>query len=693
MSDRDSAQEITHQFTRESIVRDYRVAFQSRQASLLARREVLTGKAKFGIFGDGKEVAQVALARAFEPGDFRAGYYRDQTLMLALGQLSIEEFFAQVYADADVEREPASAGRQMNAHFASRLLDEGGEWRDQTRGVNCAADLSPTGSQMPKLVGLAYASRLYRELADPRLAAGFSRGGDEIAFGTIGDASCAEGLFWESVNAAGVLQAPLLLSVWDDGYGISVPVREQVVKGSISELLRGFQRAPGEEVGFDVYTAAGWDYPALCETYLNAAGIVRRDHVPAVVHVFELTQPQGHSTSGSHERYKSAERLEWEQEHDCLVRMRRWMEREEIVTAAELDAAEEEDRELVRLRQRRAWERYREPIEEERRALVALSRELGSSPELDELHDRLERKPVVLRRDLMAHAAEALLVAPEGDTASRAEVVRWREEQLEANAARYGSDLVSEGPRGALRIEAVEPELPADAPRVNGFEVLNACFDAALAREPRLVAFGEDVGRLGDVNQGMSGLQEKYGPLRVADTGIREATILGQAIGLALRGFRPIAEIQYLDYLLYALQILSDDLATLRWRTRGGQKAPVVVRTRGHRLEGVWHAGSPMAAIIHLLRGVHVCVPRDMTRAAGFYNTLLASDDPGLVVEVLNGYRLKEPLPANVGEMRVPLGVPEVVRPGRHLTDPFVENSRNSGFRYQATALVLRQST
>lgn len=667
------SESATFQFTRESILRDYRIAFQSREVSLLARREVLTGKAKFGIFGDGKEVAQVALARAFRAGDFRAGYYRDQTLLFALGALSIEEFFAQVYADPSIEREPASGGRQMNAHFASRLLDENGEWMRQVDQANISADLSPTGSQMPRLVGLAWASRMYRELGEHIPGAErFSRGGDEVAFGTIGDASCAEGLFWESVNAAGVLKVPMLLSVWDDGYGISVPVDQQVTKGNISELLKGFQRAPGSAVGFDVYTAKGWDYPGLCETYLTASEIVRREHVPAVIHVRELTQPQGHSTSGSHERYKDAARLEWEREHDCLRRMRQWMERQGIATAADLDRAEAEDRELVKLRQQRAWERFREPIEKERATLVGLvhraAAEAPHSEKVELLASRLDQRPNTLRRDLLGLAGEALgALAGQGGAAAD-ELREWRRSQLAINRERYGSHLYAEGARSALRIEGVAPAYAADAPQVNGSEVLNACFDAALARHPELVAFGEDVGRLGDVNQGMAGMQSRHGAFRVSDTGIREATILGQAIGLALRGLRPMAEIQYLDYLLYALQILSDDLATLHWRSRGGQKAPVIVRTRGHRLEGVWHSGSPMAAILHLVRGLWVCVPRNMTQAAGFYNTLLSSDDPGLVVEVLNGYRTKERLPSNFDELAVPLGVPEVLREGRDLT-------------------------
>ncbi len=662
-------------FTGEPILRDYRTAFRSREASLLGRKEVLTGKAKFGIFGDGKEVAQVAMARAFRPGDVRSGYYRDQTLMLALGLVTVEQLFAQLYADPDPQREPCSAGRQMNAHFATRFLAEDGSWLPLTGDFHSSADLSPTGSQMPRLVGLAYASRLYRELDGLEDFSGFSAGGNEIAFGTIGNATCAEGLFWESVNAAGVLRAPMLLSIWDDGYGISVPNEFQITKSDISGLVRGFQRGPGSIEGYDIYTVRGWDYPALCETYLNAAEIVRREHVPAIVHVSEMTQPQGHSTSGSHERYKSPERLEWETEYDGIRRMRDWIVRQDIATDAELTAAEEEEVQAVREAQRRAWDEFRAPLEAERDRLVALAERVEgglaggeSDAEVRAVRQRLAKQLNPLRRDLAAAAAEILIHTRGRDSGERRELIDWRRGHLDENRRRYGSDLYSSGDESALLIDAVSAEFDDDPAQARGFEILNACFDAALERMPNLVAFGEDVGRLGDVNQGMVGLQEKYGALRVSDTGIREATIIGQAIGLAMRGFRPIAEIQYLDYLLYALQILSDDLATLRWRTRGAQKAPVIVRTRGHRLEGVWHSGSPMAGILNLTRGLHLCVPRDMTRAAGMYNTLLRSDDPAIVVEVLNGYRLKEPMPSNIGELTIPLGSPETLRPGADLT-------------------------
>jgi pyruvate/2-oxoglutarate/acetoin dehydrogenase E1 component/TPP-dependent pyruvate/acetoin dehydrogenase alpha subunit len=638
----------------------------------LGRKEVLTGKAKFGIFGDGKEVAQVAMAKALRPGDFRAGYYRDQTLMLALGTLTLEQIFAQLYADPDPEREPSSAGRQMNAHFATQLLDENGAWLPQVDRFNSAVDLSPTAAQMPKLVGLAYASRLYRELPGLEDFAQFSRDGGEIAVGTIGNASCAEGLFWEALNAVGVLRAPLLLSIWDDDYGISVPNEHQLTKGNISDLLRGFQRSPGGSEGLDVYTVKGWDYPALCETFLNAAQIVRHEHVPAVIHVQEMTQPLGHSTSGSHERYKTAGRLEWEREFDCLSQMRQWMERQGIATPEELDGCEGEDRRLVREIQGRAWKAFRQPLDEERRVFLSLVAPVEENSQhgsaIRGIRKRIERSQLSLRRDLLSACGEILVLTRGEPGLERRQLVDWRRSRIEIGRERYGSDLHSSSSESALGIAERKPDYPEKPRVVNGSEILNACFDRALARYPHLVAFGEDVGKLGDVNQGMVGLQEKYGELRVSDTGIREATILGQAIGLALRGLRPLCEIQYLDYLLYALQTLSDDLATLRWRSAGRQKAPVVIRTRGHRLEGVWHSGSPMAGILNLARGVHICVPRDMTRAAGFYNTLLRADDPAIVIEVLNGYRVKEPMPANIGRFTVPLGIPEILRSGTDVT-------------------------
>ena len=648
------------QFTRESILEDYRVAFRSRQASLIGRKEVLTGKAKFGIFGDGKEVAQLAVARAFRKGDWRSGYYRDQTLMMALGVATLDEFFAQLYAHADVEHDPWSGGRSMNAHFATRLLNPDGSWKPQVENYNSSADVSPTGSQMPRLVGLAYASKLYRELPELKTMTDFSRDGNEIAWGTIGNASCAEGMFWESINAAGVLQIPMVVSIWDDNYGISVPNEFQMTKGHISELLKGFQRDPKQKAGYDIYTVKGWDYPALCETYIAAASIVRMDHVPAIVHVTELTQPQGHSTSGSHERYKSKERLDWEAEFDCIRKMREWMIGQGITSSEELDKLEREDLQRVRDAQRRAWQAYRAPIDDEVRTVAGFLEQIGDEDGKAEL----QRIQAPFRRDAMRALTSAIINARQVPE----EILEWRRNRDASNAVLYDDQLYSSGPQAAINIAEVKAEFASDAPEKNGFEIINACFDAALRRNANVFAMGEDVGKLGDVNQGCAGLQEKYGPLRVSDTGIREITILGQAIGMALRGLRPIAEIQYLDYVLYALQLMSDDLATTRWRTRGGQKAPVIIRTRGHRLEGIWHSGSPMAGIINLCRGIYVCVPRNMTQAAGFYNTMLRSDDPALIVEVLNGYRTKEKLPSNIGDFTVPLGVPEVVREGTDVT-------------------------
>jgi len=658
--------------SREDLLADFRLAWESRHASLIGRKEALTGKAKFGIFGDGKELPQLALARVFRPGDFRSGYYRDQTFMMAVGQLSLDEFFAQLYADPDPVREPHSAGRQMNAHFATALRDREGRWRDLTAEPQSSADMSPTAGQMPRLVGLGYASRLYREL--PALAGftTFSKNGDEVAFGTIGNASCAEGHFWEAIDAIGVLRAPVVLSIWDDGYGISVPNEFQHTKANLGELLEGFRRHPGQRDGFDLYSVAGWDYAALLEAYRAAADTARREHVPAILHVRELTQPQGHSTSGSHERYKSKDRLAWEETHDGLRRFRAWLVDGGLAEPAELDALERQAATAARDAQRRAWEAFQQPIRDEQRAFVALATSLAersaAGEEIRAALAGLERAQTALRRQIQATAHEVLIATRAEGSAERDALAAWTAGHLVANRELYDTDLHASGGFSPLAVEPVAATYRDDSPTVNGFEVLNACFDAALARMPQLVAFGEDVGKLGDVNQGFLGLQEKHGVLRVADTGIREQTIMGQAIGLAMRGLRPIAEIQYLDYVLYGLQTLSDDLASLRWRSAGRQAAPVIVRTRGHRLEGVWHAGSPMGGLVNLVRGMWICVPRNMTQAAGMYNTLLAGDDPAIVVEVLNGYRQKERLPANIAELRVPLGVPEILRAGSDVT-------------------------
>ena len=653
----------------EEVLNDYRLAYRSRQVSVIGRREVLSGKAKFGIFGDGKEVPQLAMAKAFQKGDIRSGYYRDQTFMFALDILKIEEFFAQLYAHADINADPATAGRSMNAHFVTRSLAPDGSWKDLTAMYNSSADVSPTASQMPRLVGLGYASRLYRELEELREFTQFSHHGDEVAFGTIGNASCSEGIFWEAVNAIGVLKAPVVLSIWDDSYGISVTNEYQMVKQDLFALLSGFQREAGTQDGFDIYAVKGWDYPALVDVYLKAAEIARREHVPSIIHVIELTQPQGHSTSGSHERYKSPERLAWEEEFDCVKKFRKWILEQGMIEESELDVLETEEYELVEEHRRAAWDAYITPIQNERAQIRELILQVAASSTqaagLKRVAGDLMAIQTPFRRNIMAAIGKALVLTYQEDQPARKELVRWKAAQHQAAEDRYNSDIYN---GNALAV----PEIPAvystNSPKIYGFEVLNACFDAALARDSRVIAFGEDVGKLGDVNQGFKGLQAKYGELRVSDTGIREATIIGQAIGLAERGLRPIAEIQYLDYLLYALQIISDDLATLLWRTKGGQKAPVIVRTRGHRLEGIWHSGSLMAGLINLVRGMYVLVPRNMTQAAGFYNTLLQADEPAVLIEVLNSYRIKEILPDNIGEFTVPLGVPEILRSGDDLT-------------------------
>lgn len=654
------------------ILRDYALAVQSREASVVGRREVLSGKAKFGIFGDGKELAQIAMAKAYRKGDWRSGYYRDQTFMFALGLSNIPEFFAQIYAHADVTADSHNAGRQMNAHYATRSLDDDGNWRDLTQMYNTSPDMSPTAAQMPRLVGLGYASVLFRQLETLQHLTQFSQQGNEVAFGTIGNASCAEGLFWEALNAIGVLHAPVVMSIWDDDYGISVPNKYQIAKENLSDLLSGFQRAPNGRDGFELFTVPGWDYVRLVEVYAKAAELARSEHIPSIIHVVEMTQPQGHSTSGSHERYKSDERLAWEEAFDCNRKFREWIIDQQIASDGELDNLERNARKLVENFRLKAWKAFSLPIFRERQEAADLIQalEAGSvhADGLADIRGALMRKTTPFRKDILAAVQRALVLAKDEPGPGHDALATWRRTQYQVNRQRIGSHLYSETDKSALHVTAVAPDYAADAPELPGFQVLNAAFDAMLARDPRVLFFGEDVGLLGGVNQTLAGMQQKYGELRVGDTGIREATIVGQAIGLALRGLRPVAEIQYLDYLLYALQTLSDDLATLHWRTAGGQKAPVIISTRGHRLEGIWHAGSPMAGILNLVRGIHFCVPRDMTRAAGLYNTLLEGDEPGIVVEVLNGYRLKERLPANIDAIRVPLGVPEVLRHGRDVT-------------------------
>ena len=654
---------------KEEIIKDYRLAYQSRQASLIGRREVLSGKAKFGIFGDGKEIINIAIARHFRKGDWRSGYYRDQTWMFMLNVMSIQEFFAQLYAHADVEHESNTGGRSMNAHFANRFINADGSWKNQTELYNTAADVSPTGTQMPRAVGLAYASVLYRGIDELKQFTQFSRNGNEVAWASIGNASAAEGMFWETVNAIGVLKAPAIITIYDDGYGISVPNEYQMTKGNVGDLLEGFQRNSESKNGYDLYRVKAWDYPALIETFRVASETAREEHVPALVHVTEVTQPQGHSTSGSHERYKSAERLKFEEEFDGVHKMKTWMIEKKIATETEFKQWESEDYAIVENIRKIAWDSFLNPILEERGQVMDMLDEIaGSSSHADalsRLRERLANLPSVARRDVHSAAHEALRILRDEANPSKQVLIQWKNEQDAINETRYGSHLY-DGTAGS--VAEIKPAYSASSPTMMGFEVINAAFDSILERDPRVIAFGEDVGFLGDVNQGFKGMQEKYGALRVSDTGIREATIMGQAIGLAMRGLRPICEIQSLDYILYALQIMSDDLATLHWRTAGGQAAPVIVRTRGHRLEGVWHSGSLMAGLINLLHGMNVLVPRDMTRAAGFYNTLLKSNEPAVVVEVLNGYRVKERLPDNIGEFTVPLGVPEVIREGSDLT-------------------------
>ncbi len=669
----EAAGRLEMEFDRDEILSDYRTAYRSRQASLIGRREVLTGKAKFGIFGDGKELAQLALWKACRPGDLRSGYYRDQTLMFASGSATIREFFSQLYAHADIKYDPFSAGRQMNAHFATRMLDENGEWLDLTDKFHASADSSPTASQMPRMLGLALASKFYRN--HPELGRHekgyFSKSGNEIVIGTIGDASTSEGVFWETMNAAGVLQVPLLMSVWDDNYGISVSIDYQTTKGSISTLFQGFKPDLRHE-GIEVFVVKGWDYAALCATYAKAAERVRRHHVPALVHVTELTQPQGHSTSGSHERYKSKGRLEWEREYDCLNQMRKWILETGLVGEAELQAFEAEDKKFVQDARKEAWELYigeiKKEIAEFGEAFARLAQHSPRREEILNVKSELEKLAEPFRKDIYSALRKVFVLTANENHESRKALAQLKRSHDAANYERYNSHLYAESSRSALFVEEVPVRYGVPAEIVDGRQVLQACFDAAFAREPRLMAFGEDLGRLGDVNQAFAGLQQKYGEERIYDTGIREATIIGQGIGLAMRGLRPIAEIQYLDYLLYALQIISDDLATLRYRTKSGQKAPLIIRTRGHRLEGIWHSGSPMGMIIHACRGIHVLVPRNMTQAAGFYNTLLQADEPALIIEVLNGYRLKETMPENVGEFTVPLGVPEILRKGEDIT-------------------------
>lgn len=657
-------------FIKEEVLNDYRIACESRHASIVGRKEVFMGKAKFGIFGDGKEIPQIAMAKQFQKGDFRSGYYRDQTFMFAIGELTLQQFFAQLYAHADLNHEPSSGGRLMNVHFASRILDENGQFKRLSDMKSTTADISCTGAQMPRLVGLAYASKLYRQNPDLHKFDNFSHNGNEVAFGTIGNASTAEGVFFEAVNAAGVLQIPMIISVWDDGYGISVPQEYQTTKGDISEMLEGFKRT-SYETGCELYKVNGWDYPALCSVYKESVKLCREEHVPIVMHVDEITQPLGHSSSGSHERYKSADRLNWEKEFDCIKKMREWIIDQGFATVDELYKIDNDAKEKVVAAKNEAWVAFRKWVDTPHLEAVEVLKEAGqalTNEKIATIASDLEKTLNPIRMDSLRAMRKAVREIRNIQHPSKRAILDWINKTQEECKELYSSHLYSESADSALKVPIIPAIFEEHTPEVDGREVLGACFDKAIEQDPRVLAFGEDVGNIGDVNQAFQGLQEKHGVLRVTDTGIRETTIIGQGIGTALRGLRPIAEIQYLDYLLYAIQIMSDDLATLQYRTKGGQKAPLIIRTRGHRLEGVWHSGSPISMILGAIRGIYVLVPRNMTQAAGMYNTMLRSDDTALIIECLNGYRLKERIPSNVGQFTVPLGIPEVINEGADVT-------------------------
>jgi len=663
-----SKETLSFEDFKTEVINDYKIAIVSRECSLLGRREVLTGKAKFGIFGDGKEVPQLALAKAFKNGDFRSGYYRDQTFMMAIGQMTIQQFFAGLYGHTDLNHDPMSAGRQMGGHFATHSLDENGNWKNLTQQKNSSADISPTAGQMPRLLGLAQASKIYRNVGGINQT-NFSEKGNEVAWGTIGNASTSEGLFFETINAAGVLQVPMVMSVWDDEYGISVHARYQTTKENISEILKGFQRDE-ENKGYEIMTVKGWDYPALVETYQRASKIAREEHVPVLIHVYELTQPQGHSTSGSHERYKNADRLAWEAEFDCLAQMRKWLIENNIATAEEIEAIDAQAKKDVLEGKKAAWNAFLEPIKAEQQELVGLLNSIAGSSEnkvfIEKYANDLASLKEPIRKDIITTARKVLhLIVKEN---GRAQLSAWITAYTEKIQPKFSSHLFSQSDKNVASVKEVLPVYDETSEEVDARLVLRNNFDSIFEKYPETLIFGEDSGNIGDVNQGLEGMQEKYGEFRVADAGIREATILGQGIGMAMRGLRPIAEIQYLDYLLYAIQIMSDDLATLQYRTAGRQKAPLIIRTRGHRLEGIWHSGSPMGMIINAIRGIHVLVPRNMTKAAGFYNTLLETDEPALLVECLNGYRLKEKMPTNLGEFKTPIGVVETIKQGSDIT-------------------------
>ena len=676
MSNYIETEQVSFQDFRKQVLDDYRLGRISREASYLTRKEVLTGKAKFGIVGDGKELPQLAMAKVFREGDWRSGYYRDQTFAMAVGVLSVDAFFAQLYADTDVEREPASAGRQMPCHFATRSLNEDGSWKDLTQIKNISSDISPTAGQMPRLLGLALASNVYKEVKFQG-SEKFSHNGQEVAFGTIGDASTAEGHFWETINAACALQVPMIMSIWDDGYGISVPTHNQRAKEDLSEILAGFQRKEGDKQGCEVIQVRAWDYPMLLEAYARAEQLAREESIPVILHIIEVTQPQGHSTSGSHERYKDEERMNFETEFDCINKFREWIlnysiqidgEEQTLSSVEELDEIEKEAKAFVREQQKKAWAEYRASIDHIQNQVLPLVKQFENQPEVAALLEKFSALVTVGKKDIFALVRKVLWATREQNTNERQNLVQVYERISEKEADNYSSHLYSESEWKAVNIPEIKPVFSEDSQILDGRVVIRNNFDKIFEKYPETLIFGEDTGSIGDVNQGLEGMQEKYGETRIADTGIREATILGQGVGLAMRGLRPIAEIQYLDYVLYCLQGMSDDLATLQYRTKGGQKAPVIVRTRGHRLEGVWHSGSPMAGILNLVRGMMVLVPRNLTQAAGFYNTMLKSDDTALIIEPLNGYRLKEKQPDNIGEFTVPVGKVEITRAGKDIT-------------------------
>ena len=676
MSNYIETEQVSFQDFRKQVLDDYRLGRISREASYLTRKEVLTGKAKFGIVGDGKELPQLAMAKVFREGDWRSGYYRDQTFAMAVGVLSVDAFFAQLYADTDVEREPASAGRQMPCHFATRSLNEDGSWKDLTQIKNISSDISPTAGQMPRLLGLALASNVYKEVKFQG-SEKFSHNGQEVAFGTIGDASTAEGHFWETINAVCALQVPMIMSIWDDGYGISVPTHNQRAKEDLAEILAGFQRKEGNKQGCEVIQVRAWDYPMLLEAYARAEQLAREESVPVILHIIEVTQPQGHSTSGSHERYKDEERMNFETEFDCLNKFREWIlnysiqidgEEQTLSSVEELDEIEKEAKAFVREQQKKAWAEYRASIDHIQNQVLPLVKQFENQPEVAALLEKFSALVTVGKKDIFALVRKVLWATREQNTSERQNLVQVYERISEKETDNYSSHLYSESEWKAVNIPEIKPVFSEDSQILDGRVVIRNNFDKIFEKYPETLIFGEDTGSIGDVNQGLEGMQEKYGETRIADTGIREATILGQGVGLAMRGLRPIAEIQYLDYVLYCLQGMSDDLATLQYRTKGGQKAPVIVRTRGHRLEGVWHSGSPMAGILNLVRGMMVLVPRNLTQAAGFYNTMLKSDDTALIIEPLNGYRLKEKQPDNIGEFTVPVGKVEITRAGKDIT-------------------------